>query len=284
VISTRPHLKNVKFGEITQGTVFSCVKLDRYEKYDVLGLVITARCDIAQLKFPVLNYLPIVPIRAWFECDGLHILLEREEKDYSAKIRNTLSQAGLSDGILISTSLEDIGSQYFPKNSTGKAQKASKKYWDLVDERNEYNKLRSLNDPKVLYNWFVKNRTKQIAKIVDDLSKHNLTGFYLFETLLPARNDGAWVCLLRDVSFVSKEIAIEISNGLSLEGLRAMYPTGYQGNLTIAHEELAMPLICVASPTIEHVMQTFSGLFSRIGLNDPDQVQIECIRNDCISV
>lgn len=40
-------------------------------------------------------------------------------------------------------------------------------------------------------------------------------------------------------------------------------------------------LLSLGSPTIEHVMQTFSNLFSRIGLDDPDPQRIGALLTDC---
>jgi hypothetical protein len=47
-------------GLLSQGTIFSCASAEDYPDCLVHGLVITARCDIAQSKVPIFNYLPVV--------------------------------------------------------------------------------------------------------------------------------------------------------------------------------------------------------------------------------
>ena len=54
-----------KLGFLTQGTLFTCAAAEDYGGCNVHGLVITARCDVAQNKAAVFNYLPVVSLDDW---------------------------------------------------------------------------------------------------------------------------------------------------------------------------------------------------------------------------
>lgn len=260
------------------------MKLERYAGVSVLGVVVTARCDIAQNKFPVLNYLPLVPLRSWFECDGLNILKDREEKNFFGKLKSIFSQAQISDGLLLSVSFDDIGKKFFPQDAVGKAmKKLSNRYWSLIEERREYHAIVNLNDASKLYNWFASNRKSEITNLLKSLSTHGQTGYYLFEKLSERPSDNAYVCLLRDIASISNSLAKDVANGLSQSVFKEKYAQELNGNIEISKDDLAMPLVCIGSPTIEHLMQTFSNLFARIGIEDPDPYQLTKMENLCNS-
>lgn len=280
--STRPHLIPAKIGEITQGSVFSCVRLARYSGTSVLGLVITARCDIAQSKYPVLNYLPVVPLRAWLMQDGLQILLEKEQKDQVGKLKGILKQANISETILLSVGLDEIARIHFPIDTGNKSEKKrSANFHALVTEKQAFEALCESHNGKEIFNWFAQFRETEVKNIIERLSRYDLAGHYLFETLIDEDPGAAFVCLLRDVSSIPQDLAIEISNGLSQQVIKENFAPATSDLLEISPLDLAMPVACIGSPTIEHVMQTFSNLFSRIGLDDPDPKRIGALVTDC---
>lgn len=96
----RPNIRHPRYGYITQGTIFCCATAAYYTGCQVYGLTITARCDIAQNKYSILNYLPIVKLGDWFLRDGLDILSEQEIAYQYGKLKGMLRQANL-DPILI---------------------------------------------------------------------------------------------------------------------------------------------------------------------------------------
>jgi hypothetical protein len=60
---SRPHVEQAIVGKITQGTIFNCAAAFRYPGKQVFGLAITARCDVAQEKYHLLNYVPVISLR-----------------------------------------------------------------------------------------------------------------------------------------------------------------------------------------------------------------------------
>lgn len=281
----RPNLLPAIYGAITQGTVFSCARASRYAGCEVHGLTITARCDVAQQKYPVLNYLPLVKLKDWLRRDGLDILVEQEKSEQDGNLKAMLRQAGLSDALATAIALEEIEKTHFPADQGNKAQrKLSEKFAGYVAEVREFKNIESDGDSEALFLWFSNNRTKRIEEIVRRLSRHGVLGHYLLERIATEdSHDTGYVCLLREVVTLPRNVAERIGKGVdkaTYEGLCGESMAG-QG-LMIGADDLAMPVVEIGSPTIEHILQSFSNLFGRIGVADPVDKVIGKIIDDCI--
>lgn len=279
---TRPHLHRPPYGNITQGTVFCCATAQRYKSCEVHGLAITARCDLAQQKYPVLNYLPVVRLGDWMKRDGLDILIENEYKNQNGQLGSMLRSAKLSPSLLDSVPLEDISNTHFPVDVGSKAQKAAaSKFSDLLREIESFTSLIAKNNHDDLFLWFRTHRFKQVEELIKRLSKHSVLGHYLFEEIIPGEDgkDG-YICLFREVSTLPRQVSEELGRGLSLNRYEDLCTSSEEAaGLVIKNNELAMPVGLVGSPTIEHVLQSFSTLFGRIGIADPQDEIIGGIIN-----
>lgn len=281
----RPNIKHPKYGRITQGTVFCCATAARYSGCVVWGLTITARCDLAQNKYPILNYLPIVKLGDWFLRDGLDILLEQELADQYGKLRKMLKQANLAPVLTESVSLERIAEVHFPQNAASKhQQKSATDFRVQVQIIREVETLTQNESATFQFEWFQKNRQSKIKEIVKLLSRHAVPGYYLLERMDPDEPDSlGYVCLLREVKFLPKPIAEHIGRGLSYLRYQEEFQAEKLLGLSFEHEDLAMPIAELSSPTIEHVLQMFAFLFTRIGVADPVEVVISDIIDRCIN-
>src|SRR5687767_12791788 len=101
-------------GELTQGAIFSAALAEDYDQCAVWGLVITARCDIANDKAPVWNYLPVVRLEDWLHRDGRSLLVERVHSDQRSKLKSLLRESGFSPSILDTEAPEHIVQRLFP--------------------------------------------------------------------------------------------------------------------------------------------------------------------------
>jgi hypothetical protein len=121
-------------GAIDQGTIFTCGCAEDYDGCTVHGLVITARCDIAQDKVPVFNYIPVVTLDDWLHRDGRVILSSRIERHHMGSLRNMLKNAGHADSILNVQAPRSVLKTLFPEEETGKkARKARQAFADAVE-------------------------------------------------------------------------------------------------------------------------------------------------------
>lgn len=81
-------------GSLNQGTLFSCGAAEDYAGCDVHGIVITARCDVANDKAQIYNYLPVVKLDDWLKRDGRILIAERGIKTTFGEMKNALKDVG----------------------------------------------------------------------------------------------------------------------------------------------------------------------------------------------
>lgn len=281
---TRPHVAPAPLGPITQGTVFNCATAFRYAGKEVFGLTITARCDVAQEKYRLLNYVPTVALDDWLLVDGLDILIRNERKDHNGRIKNELKQAGLSPNLSDSVSLDNIISINFSCPNSDKKTKAAKNRLDnLAIEIDTFEKLVfdsnkdrfKTTSSRNLIGWFISTRPKAIQSLIKDLFDHKVLGYYLLEKLHYDAESTGHVCLLREVSSLPQEIAEELARGISNTRWVEINADAHVAGLNFDIDDFACPIAQIESPTIEHIMQTYANLFGRIGIADADPEEIE---------
>lgn len=260
-------------GTLTQGSIFTCACAEGYTDRAVYGFVITARCDVEQDKFPILNYLPTVTLNDWIHRDGFNILHSRLSAELSGNILNTLLQSKISTSILDSQSLRDIEILFFkPPFFSPEAKSQAARFSALID-RHEL--LAQILDeyPKSAHNLYAINE-KQSSSLLKELVQQKITGFYFLPSVYDSNDDVGYVINLREVRHISRMAAQKIADGLDASEGRAFCA---ENGLSFEVEDFAMPIGELSSPAVEHVLQTFSNLFGRIGLDDPPKSYVEQI-------
>lgn len=266
--------------EITQGYIFSCAKAEDYLGMPVNGLVITARCDIENDKAPKYNYIPIVRLQDWITRDGLNILLERAKKELIGTAKSKLQETGFSSKILESENLPKIIEKLFPENdSRRKIVKSREKLMSISEDLDfiyKTDKERDHSLVRELGNKYQKLR----RKIIDELVKHSLAGYYFLPGISPDEESYlGYVVLLREIQHMPRDLAFRIKSGLSKDEYKSICTinSNLSGYLMIDDDNKSMPIGVLPSPSLEHLMQCFSNLFCRIGLPDPDPTYIESL-------
>lgn len=268
---TRPRLRGATYGRLTQGSIFCCAVAGRYPNSNVYGVVITARCDLAQDKYPVLNYLPVIPLRDWLRQDGLDILVENELASINGQVRGELKQANLSERLLDAVTIAEIAEKNFSLGTGDKASnKTAERFRAIVKRVAEFEALIKIGDSDATFLWFVKNKPSEVDAIITRLSKNSVSGYYFLECIdLDDTDPQGYVCLLREVYSIPKAVSDKIAGGLTEEALK-LVPGCANVSLNFRHEHLSMPVVEIDSPTIEHLLQSFTQLFGRIGVADPE--------------
>lgn len=262
-------LGDAKIGNLSQGTIFTCAKAERYSEQAVHGLVITARCDIAQDKFPVLNYVPIVTLDDWLMVDGFDIIRERAERESRGKLKGFLRSQGLAESILIAQSLHDLYTYLLPtlKKKEPDQLKAIISQVDLSTIKFESN----------LPGFFADFDHIKCA-VIEELIHHKLNGYYFLPNIYINETKRGYVVLLREATFVPRIVAPLIAHGVDLPTLKASKTPNVLNCLNFSIDDFAMPISQVPSPEIEHILQSFSMMFGRIGLADPDPLLVSELR------
>lgn len=262
-------LGDAKIGNLSQGTIFTCAKAERYSEQVVHGLVITARCDIAQDKFPVLNYVPVVTLDNWLMVDGFDIIRERAERESRGKLRGFLKTQGLAESILIAQSLHDIYDSLLPT--------LKKKEPDQLKAIIAQIELSTINHRTKISEFFSEfDHIK--CTLIEELIHHKVNGYYFLPNVYIDESKRGYVVLLREATFVPREVAPLIAHGVDLPTLKASETPNILNCLNFSIDDFAMPISQVPSPEIEHILQSFSMMFGRIGLADPDPLLVSELR------
>lgn len=262
--------------EFTQGTIFSCATAENYPTQSVSGLVITARCDAAQDKAPIYNFVPVVALTDWIVADGGQIALERAVTDCENSLRNILSQAGLSETLLKSKTPLEIHDAHLAKKAEQDrkwVQKCSS-FLDLAKTRSELHSALNL-DNRIEKQRLLLLSKKIVDMVVRELASNRLLGHYLLRGVPNIHDEtvGDYVALLREIHHIPSPIAKRIAKGLSRDDIagdaKILCPR------FVGDDDYSMPVARLKSPWIEHLMQSLTMVFARIGVDDVDFLAVK---------
>lgn len=262
--------------EFTQGTVFSCAYAEDYPETPSYGLVITARCDAAQGKAPILSYIPVVPLNDWMLCDGASIAMERIHADCLNTLRNHLKDASLSESLLETKTVDEIYDSHFrPKEAekawTARCVKIRASMDTFIRNQQVWAPSGSREERRL---HLIANATKAEA-VLKELTGNRLNGFYLLRHMpLLSGAEANSVALLREIHHIPTKLAREIVGGLTKDDWTARCDPAVRCPRFVAFDDLAAPVAKLRSPWIEHVMQNFTMLFARIGVTDNDFAEV----------
>jgi hypothetical protein len=256
----------------TQGLIFSCGVAEGYEGCATFGLAVTARCDAANDKVRVYNYLPVVSLDDWLHRDGRAILAQRLNAEALGGLRSVLRDSGFSPRVLETENPELIFRELFPDeaiekpiiNGRKRAKELLKRYALSVAaaESSPHDRLTL----KIMSDY-----PKQVDALIEELVRQDLSGYYFLEQADAHGGDCGFVILVREIHAIPQRLAKLITDGLDCPTFAAMCGEvpGFVGRLQMSADDVAMPVGILRSPNIEHLMQSFALLFSRIGLDDP---------------
>lgn len=256
-------------GRIQQGAIFNCVNVPGYEGWPCSGIVMTARCDLEHGKQSVVNYLPIVPFKAWTKRELCYLVAKQLRNDLISKIRNYLMNNGATSQILETFPLSEIIRIHTKKKDLARVQKWLDDY-DLA-ERVSWDSHRICEE-----NGSILGIGSAVCdRIVADLIHQKISEYYFLEcTDVDERNEAAGsVVLLRRMQTMESRSMATIMKGISEEDAPGL---GFQiAELTFAFDPICMITGVLRSPDMEHLAQTFGSLFLRIGLVDQKETTIE---------
>lgn len=248
--------KKVKIGDITQGSIISGAISDVYGDTNVFGVVISARCAIAQKKVRSYHYIPMVSFSKWKEVDFVRLCVEKATKEYRGKIKNILKSNGLSERVVEDFEPSIILQKLSDKIST----RTKEQLTEYVNHLSELTTRRySLVDTNTPY---IEKFKKDILKA---LVKHEYVDYYLVEGW-PQNQEQYYVLLLQEIKSIPNEIFFQLSHGLESVKIREVQSrcdlsTRTENDLYFVHSQ-------IMSPYIEHIIQRFYHNFGRIGIDD----------------
>jgi hypothetical protein len=261
-------LEHPQAGRIQQGGIFNCLLEPGYSEYRCHGIVLTARCDLEHNKQSVINFLPILPFRAWVERALCRILAQRLTREISRAVEKQLREKGVSDQVLTTFPLADIAT----RETRGRERD------ELLKRVEELDLVRSaageLTSKCSVVSDVIRIAGKRADRLVEEMIQQKLQDYYFLDGLdVTEREPTGSVILLRNMRSLAPDLMNRIVGGIAAEDVAG--DTSIDHILTFAHEPICMITGVLRSPDIEHLGQQFANLFVRIGLEDHDRQQIE---------
>ncbi len=249
---------------LTQGSVINHCRANDYPAIDAFGMVITPRCDLDHdIKVSSIHYLPIIPLKQWQKYYLNNLLKKRIASNNKDKLNTAIVKAGGMPGFMQT----EVASELTVKDILLKGlDEKSAKYKDVVALIRDYFQI---SDATIAQDKYKSVRDH----ILKDLFRQNLHSFYLMESWSKNNDDDYFVILLREIHEIMRDVASLYQTGFFYDMLSdkqqklhaAAFPDNFdkQQDFKIVAE--------LNSPFIEHVLQSYSYNFTRIGVEDMDE-------------
>lgn len=238
---------------LTQGTIFNCAYCASYPNNETLGVIITARCDIANIdKVKFYNFIPAIPFNTWKKKDLLPLIKKRIYKNLINQYYKLFLNAGFSKDNLITYGFEKVYdailSQKKPPPKEISRVLLLKDRIDCLELDSPYEKI---------YSLFPDEIKKTLEEIIDN---KNADYFFIDEI----SGYESVIINLREIYELDITTAIKIPNGIELTD-----KISSQGlNLNINNKFCSI-VGQIKSPFLELLIQRFTNNFIRIGVANP---------------
>lgn len=266
IILHRDILDIATIGKITQGTIFSGGYSYLYEDYEVWGVIITPRCDIAQNKVSIYFYLPVVRWDDFMIREVYSMLTAHKCEEWYKKLVNKLTNNRISTSIMTGyLTEEEVHKLFHPGDKQSKTLadlETQFNEWRLLSQSVEkFNNAKTGAEIKEIWSDVKPICEANMKSYVDTLVKNNNPDYYIIEH--PAEN--LLVIRLREIQRMSNTFLNKLKSGIEIPFVPENPEITKIGKVK---EGIYMPLYEIKSPYIEHLMQRFMAQFNRIGVAD----------------
>lgn len=252
-------------GQVTQGSIFTAAVAEGYSVDPVWGFCITARCDVAhEGKAQVFNYVPVVRFEDWLLVDGGRLLIDRVYAELFNDAKNCIKSINKSVSVLDSHHVDHVFHVLFPSDE----EKKSKNGVRFATLATQISRVKSIENSARLAIGDVTDladlKRSTSEKLIKEVWSNKLQGYYFLESIGDTEFPSSlgYVVLLREIHHIPRVIAHKIASG-------ADELSCSNGNLNFSVFDFSQVVGKLKSPWVEHLMQSFALLFSRIGLVDP---------------
>ena len=255
---------------LTQGTVITSIRSQKYKNQSCYGIIISARCDIANNKISKIYYLEAVSLEDWIVSEtGFKMITKSTLGNINSQIESILKKANLSWDTLKRFNKED-----FETVVTNEIKKPS----DLTKSIELFKKYREYNDcitPFEERKILLQDNKKNLERTISDISNGKHSHFsYIPENALNSNIQHGLIVDLQEVDYFDMNTVNDLINcAIDNENLTLDKKTKekYNNKFSLDIEPgYAIALCVVKSPWIEYLLQHFSNSFARIGVDNPD--------------
>lgn len=263
---------------LTQGTIITGVRSDKYSNIRCNGVVISARCDLANCKISKINYLIAVPSDDWLLSDeGFNIVLSQRQNDLEDKLQTKLGGSGLDWSTLKSFSVEEF-STVIHDQEVGLKKDTDKVLEVFRTFKNYTSKYLELGDKKAILQNESKSVASSLLKIANGQMMHYI---YVPENayIKDGSIDRGLIIDLQELEYISIRDAERLVNceiDIQSKDLSEVDKQRYNNCFFLMDwPGYAMAEYDIASPWTEYIMQRFSNAFIRIGVDGPQKEDVQ---------
>lgn len=263
---------------LTQGTIITGVRSDKYSNIRCNGVVISARCDLANCKISKIYYLIAVPSDDWLLSDeGFNIVLSQRQNDLEDKLQTKLGGSGLDWSTLKSFSVEEF-STVIHDQEVGLKKDTDKVLEVFRTFKNYTSKYLELGDKKAILQNESKSVASSLLKIANGQMMHYV---YVPENayIKDGSIDRGLIIDLQELEYISIRDAERLVNceiDIQSKDLSEVDKQRYNNCFFLMDwPGYAMAEYDIASPWTEYIMQRFSNAFIRIGVDGPQKEDVQ---------
>ena len=261
---------------LTQGTIITGVRSDKYSNIRCNGVVISARCDLANCKISKIYYLIAVPSDDWLLSDeGFNIVLSQRQNDLEDKLQTKLGGSGLDWSTLKSFSVEEF-STVIHDQEVGLKKDTDKVLEVFRTFKNYTSKYLELGDKKAILQNESKSVASSLLKIANGQMMHYIPeNAYIKDGSI----DRGLIIDLQELEYISIRDAERLVNceiDIQSKDLSEVDKQRYNNCFFLMDwPGYAMAAYDIASPWTEYIMQRFSNAFIRIGVDGPQKEDVQ---------
>ena len=235
-----------------------------YPDSEILGLVITARCDIANKdKVKFYNYIPAIPFNSWKNKDLHELLKKKTYKTIRHQLVTLISTAGFSEENLKTYGLEKIYDTIF---SQGKLKAKQMNSLDIL--KTKINCLNGAHDYQKTHKIF----SEDINAIILEIAENKNSDYFLIDQVA---GYGSVIVNLREIYELDLKTARLIPDGIEIDNKESYL--GLNKNLD---NKFCSIVGQMKSPFIELLIQRFANNFTRIGVANPNTSSLTLIMGE----
>lgn len=263
---------------LTQGTIITGIRSDKYPNIRCNGVVISARCDLANCKISKIYYLIAVPSDEWLLSDeGFNIVLTQKQNELEDKLQTKFSGSGLDWSTLKTFSIEEFAT-VIRDREVGLKCNTDKILNDFQTFKNYTSKSLETKEKRTILQNESKSVTSSFLKIANGQMMHYI---YVPENAYIKNADinRGLIIDLQELEYISVKDAERLANceiDIQNKDLSEIDKQRYNNCFFLMDwPGYAMPEFDIVSPWIEYIMQRFSNAFIRIGVDGPQKEDVQ---------
>ena len=255
---------------LTQGSIVTAIRSNKYHDFPCYGVIISARCDIANKKIEKIYYLEALELKKWiFSNVCFFTTMSKRTKTLINALKKFCEENNLVWDVVKNFSSEEF-------NKVVDSEIKGKRIVPFKDSFQEYKKYTNdeltIEQKKEIYDHNINSLCTLVSEIV--------AGKYMHFTYIPKSGltsdfPNGIVVDLQELDYFDFETSIDLEQcniddkNLSLSAEKR---NEYSKKFILDKDPgYSVELCKIESPWIEYLMQRFSNAFIRIGVDFPSK-------------